>query len=745
MEVAVTDISQINENPYDFANPVHDITLLAGRNAELEDIKYYLSHAKTAYQPISIALIGNRASGKTSLLNICELEAKKRDLITVRLDMDEGDTISQMNFFNKLFDCIFSTLCEHNHFGGTIGKTYDMYLDIINAYKIPQTTDEKTLMPFLFPLQYAKAMLAGNNNVQLLDHNFRKDLYLFNEICKKTIVLLFDECDVFSSNKIILEKLRNIFMNQKGYMLVFTGTNNLFPILDDVFSPIIRQFKKINITAFKQESETEQCIKKPLENIGIVPEEIFDFETYNDVREIHDLSGGKPYEIKLLCHMLFKRIQNKQTTKMKLDFNVLEDVREELESSQDISIRPTLNKVKNLKKDQLLSLKILCICDHKITFEQAWALEYIFNGTKNNSKEKLYETLNFFIDNKIIIIDNNFIKYNGDDFDKIYIKYFARENKISLNFSEMPPEYVFFINLKSFVKKIDKLKLLNDFYLRKDEQKISNLISKLYEPDDDDDVFTSNNFINIELYKLLFKSRNIKMLKFLSVKIDIEWINIQCWFYSEEETSITQCSSLIKSIIEPRILDINGKIITEQFDVNILPFDKILKKILKSHNEKMKESIKDNHLLDMCIEYMENKNISEALSIAEILLDFYDLLTPSDYNNIGYIFFSAGNFVVAKKCFEISIHNYKESNECALPYYNLSAVEAKLNNFESAIIYINKSIDFAEKWNDNNRFCGCLHIAQIDNGKLVFVETFDHPNLYDCAIESRKIFNEISS
>ncbi len=59
-----------------------------------------------------------------------------------------------------------------------------------------------------------------------------------------------------------------------------------------MFSPIVRQFKKIDIGEFRRVEDTRDCIRKPLEKLGMQPEEIFDFETYRDVAEIHNLSGG---------------------------------------------------------------------------------------------------------------------------------------------------------------------------------------------------------------------------------------------------------------------------------------------------------------------------------------------------------------------------------------------------------------------------------------------------------------------
>ena len=94
------DFSKLH-NPYDFANPVYDPNLFVGRIKEMEDIKYYLDHAKTSPRPINIAILGPRASGKTSVLNMTEEEANKRGFCTVRIDLDEGDAKTQLGFFNK--------------------------------------------------------------------------------------------------------------------------------------------------------------------------------------------------------------------------------------------------------------------------------------------------------------------------------------------------------------------------------------------------------------------------------------------------------------------------------------------------------------------------------------------------------------------------------------------------------------------------------------------------------------------
>src|SRR5260370_13081734 len=100
------DLSKI-ANPYDFANPVTRPEMFFGRSEEMTEICYYLDHAKAADRPINIALLGERAAGKTSILNMTEIEAQTRECCTTRLDLDEDDAKSQFLFFYKMFDGIF--------------------------------------------------------------------------------------------------------------------------------------------------------------------------------------------------------------------------------------------------------------------------------------------------------------------------------------------------------------------------------------------------------------------------------------------------------------------------------------------------------------------------------------------------------------------------------------------------------------------------------------------------------------
>lgn len=765
-----TSANKPKYNPYDFANPVTDKNLFSGRKKQQEEIRYYLQQAAEAPRPINLALLGNRAAGKTSLLNMIALEAKERGFCVVRIDLNEGDVENQLVFFYKLFDGIFSEACDFDKksgdgksdhcFGGKAGKTYDAFLDMTSAYEIPE---DKIWSPFIFPVQYAKAMNKSAFEVKVSDANIKKDLELISKEVSVPIAILFDECNVLSSKRILLEMIRNVFMNLPGYMLIFTGTADLFPVMDDVFSPIVRQFKRIDIESFVSWNEIRECIVKPLKSIGVEDiSEVIDVETFFELSEIRSITGGKPYEIQLLCHFMYKRCQNGLSDTMKLSLDVFDDVIKELARGKDLHSRSVITKIQEIDDKALKALRLLASCCGKATFDDLWVIEYLLFGEARWVKNELAKYLQYLVDNQILTIESNVIKFAGDDFDKIYSKYYAKQHKhINLSINDYSQDGLFRILLdtsfsKHGLKPLDVYNANIEYISSKKKRnyKISELsmdleneskgltVKHIFDCYDNGDCssFTKFPMMASNIYWILndFNEKGNELISIINVIISSNIISADITYYFGGDGTLGDI--FISDINNMKLRAISQGI---QFEYNIIETavtstDSVIKAINKSAEYGFKEMVADAHINRMVDAYFKNEK-SKSKRNADIALAYNTKLDPQSINNTGYIYLTFKDYKKAHDMFTLALNQDESADIKPLALYNLGVVEIHLGSPLKSIEHFTKSIDLII--NDGYPSAtGCIYIPADVGGEIVFTEIMD-ANLVTAARQAIDVIN----
>lgn len=441
-------------NPYNFANPVQARSRLVGRDKELRDIEYYLDQAKGNPFPTNLALIGARASGKTSLLNVIEREAKARGMCPVRVNLNEDDARSTLTFVYKLFDGIFRTLLEYPTgddpdevcFGGATGRTAETYDDMVLTFEVP---DVRTFCPFSFPMHFAKAMSKGRSDAPVSDQALERDLRKLQEEVRETIVILIDECNVLSRERALLQMLRNTFMNLPGYMLIFSGTPDLFPVMDDVFSPIVRQFKKVGVEPFISVKDTEECLLRPLRESGvldIVLGEDHPYRIRRTVEEIHELTNGRAHEIQLIGHVIFRQMQHGKTARFALTLEALDDLLNTLEVGGRPDEGSLISEIRRLGPEDLHRLAALCTFGTRGTFGQLKLWTHVLSALPDRpsySPGELEDALATMGDRGLVRIEGDYVSFAGDDRDSVYARYWARHNRVGFTSgAETPSRFV---------------------------------------------------------------------------------------------------------------------------------------------------------------------------------------------------------------------------------------------------------------------------------------------------------------
>jgi len=442
-------------NPYDFVNPVKDLKFFFGRKKELEEIEYYLKLALSDNPKyFHLALIGKRSVGKTSLLNIIKLKSQEFGMLTAKIPLDLKIADNDVLFFKELIDNLITNAVKKGLYGGIKGRFYKKFRSFFDNLNL------EVKIPLLFSISYKT--FKQNKDIDLPYTTLIEDLNkIYKKIRKKfkNIIIFIDECDLLANNQIILQKIRNIFAELNGYILVLVGTDILYPSLEKTFSPFPRFFKRINLNNFTSVDETKECLINPL---SIDEKKKFNF---NCIRDIHNITNGSPYEINLMAHYMYRRWKEKNSPTISLSLEVLDDILNDLERFQSKKHYETIKKINNLGNDLLkVLLSLLEFPNVSKTFLSNYILlDYINIIDKDNIESissQISENIDIIKKDKLIS-SRKTINFNLDDFEILYLKY----NCIAKGFKDLNKTFVGFPNEPIFniEKKIIENIILSNF------------------------------------------------------------------------------------------------------------------------------------------------------------------------------------------------------------------------------------------------------------------------------------------
>jgi len=405
-------------NPFDFERPVKNPKLFAGRQKELDEIDYYLElmlGENPTYHNLSI--IGERASGKTSFLNMIQYMAEKKEMLAVKISLNNEMSENEVFLFKEFFDGIITKGVKRGMFGGLSGKVYRVYRKAIDLLELGAE------VPFLFGTAYVGA--KKNNTNSISQHVILSDLEKLSAEAKtqgiRGMVILLDECDLLASNQTLLQKLRNVFSDIEGFALIFSGTEKMFPAMTETFSPLPRIFKRIDVKNFVNHNETKECIIKRLSDE--------EKKLINDgtIAEIHSLTNGNPYEIQLISHFMYKKFKENKSQSLVLTTSVLDSVINELDRLREGGHHNIANQIKRCDQTQLNILT--SILEFPNTTLDQLSRFMVLSNLKSTEIKSMGEELSsnrFMIDNLINFVikeEEKKLSFAGDQFDTLYLRY----------------------------------------------------------------------------------------------------------------------------------------------------------------------------------------------------------------------------------------------------------------------------------------------------------------------------------
>jgi tetratricopeptide (TPR) repeat protein len=701
-------------NPYEFSKPVTRLERFAGRRAELADIRYYLQHARHVDQPVNLALVGERAAGKTSLLNVIDHEARRLGLLTVRINLNSADA-EPIRFFWKVYESIIDTMCEAGLIfppGSDEDRTYRSIIDGLNA------DADHPNFPLRFPSHFAASMKGGQ---QVSESKLIRDLRFLHATTSRTCVLLFDECNVLGQNRVTLEMLRNVFMNLPGYLLVLTGTPTMFPLFDDVFSPIIRQFKKIPVQAFKSIEDTSSCIKAPLLQLGLDLRQVMPME-WKVQEDVHRLSAGRPYEVQLLCHFMFRRVQEKRMKTMDLTANVIDDVLRELEisASHTDGSRPVISGVRSLDDRDLEALGILAQCSGQADLDELLFISQLSYSNPEFSRQELSRSLEILVERGVLGIGNDGrISFLGDEFDSVYVSYFAESRDLAARVeSQSVPDQL----AATLLLHIAALKITDELdwpigstgdKVRVDEI-IHSLLSGTVQDRDELEFVYSWIVQSIPLGKLVLGKFSVSYGPH----------RVVAWTRCPEVLPPNAKESI--EALKQRGGALGGQLTLEQIHFTLPSEDKFFETILKTPNPELLVRLGSQHTRAAANSYLggEIEKARYGAKWAARLPQIADGL-----NSLGYIEFSAGDIGEGRRFFKEALSKSDSaSRDRALVAYNLAVCDLAEASYTKALEHLRSAREALASGKINRYELGCLFVIESANGTLRLIER-DGPEL----------------
>ncbi|SDX64242.1 AAA family ATPase [Halobellus clavatus] len=399
-------------NPYNHQDSVRNPEYFVGRDNELEKIEYELGQALTDRPQFrNIGITGAEGSGKTSLGNMVEKKCKDMNILPVFVRLNKANASDEVSLFKELIDEVTKAI------GGSTREGY--------IQKLAGKTDQVEL-----DLNFVRVYLSPDSN-DSAEQNVSEGIVrgtlqeLIREAQESSIAIIVDNAQHLSTNEVVLQRLKNIFGDIEGYNLVLVGTEDTFSNITDAFSPVARMFTKVELEPFESLEETKACLIKPL------PPEESDLISDQTVREIHQLTEGRPYEINLIADYMYRRYRSNDYDEIKLTPEVIDTVIEQMDTWRRSVYGGLCDEISSLD-DRELKLVISSIeCP---SIHRDWLVNYhiLSNFKKYRSKsfDDVSDVLDATLDSLISkgILEENedsSISFSGGIYEMAYTKYLA--------------------------------------------------------------------------------------------------------------------------------------------------------------------------------------------------------------------------------------------------------------------------------------------------------------------------------
>jgi tetratricopeptide (TPR) repeat protein len=367
-------------------------------------------------------------------------------------------------------------------------------------------------------------------------------------------------------------------------------------------------------------------------------------------------------------------------------------------------------------------------------------VEYVINGETAWAKQVLEKELEYLVTEGVISNESGIIRFNGDDFDKIYTKYFAREKGVNLSFPDLPLEVLLDVRMRGRMKRIKGIEQLNRLFINLNRDLSLIFEDLMNDVKRDGDIAEPHGSILEILFPIILSYKDMKSIPFLFLKITLPMLSQQTCYYAGKPTETEQIEIGLEVIRKwkENMKDVGGDLVVIMKEIPTIPLEIVFDKIMNSSNDRLKNSVTSLVELEMVYDYLGKPTTEGAYSYGNLLYKHSNGLTPEGCNNVGYLFMNSGQFYEAEELFNKAIAGYTIPSSSALPNYNLGILNAKKDEYGQALNKIDLCIKLLESPDSGKQDCACLVAPKVIDGQLLFEEDKERPDLLVVARKARE-------
>jgi tetratricopeptide (TPR) repeat protein len=435
--------------------------------------------------------------------------------------------------------------------------------------------------------------------------------------------------------------------------------------------------------------------------------------------------------VKLLCHFMFRRAQERADNRMRLDLDVLEEVRHQLERERNIAARPVLTAIRALDPEGLTDLAVLVGADGNATVEELWQAEYALYGASRHTQAGLSEACQRLIAAGVLDLPNDRVTFCGDEFDRLYATYFAQSCGIDLAFpprATFPLDVYWKVILGRWLRK-QELQSVGLFQSGEDRKQLDDvglytMLNALSGATDDAAVFEQNTALALDLYLLMERGRHQEHAPICRARLQLGSVDVTGLFTGPPSLDDDAWAAINAKVnaVQLRIAEMKGNLQADWFNLPIYSFDRITDTIIAHGGETFRRLVANIHATFATMLYSDPVTRSVAQFHAELTDRYGADVWPVMANNVAYVLLAVGRLDDARRILQRVLGGADGSFLQPLVHYNLGVTFAKLGEFDLALQHLRQGSTLIHDHDEEGRKVRFLLVGKTVSGRLVFGE-----------------------